>query len=165
MLDHLFQLLTPYLLHLFPSTRLASVLPPGSNSAPIDIIDQPVWQFLAALALHASAEQQQILVATLREKVLENISNAKRNGGAENDESWTKLANVNLFLNALGIQFSGDQFVFKSCQFCFSFEWLCPDLKLWFLQSNTLSTNAMLLESYLRSVLPGFLSLQELMLC
>ena len=116
MMDHLFQLLAPYLLRLFPSTRLASVLPPGLDSTPLDIIDQPVWQFLAAFALHASSEQQQILVSVLREKVLENISNATTGPSVDGNEQWTKLANVNLFLNALGIQFSGNQFVFKTCQ-------------------------------------------------
>jgi Topoisomerase II-associated protein PAT1 len=121
MMDHLFQLLAPYLLRLFPSTRLASVLPPGLDSTPLDIIDQPVWQFLAAFALHASSEQQQILVSVLREKVLENISNATTGQSVDGNEQWTKLANVNLFLNALGIQFSGNQFVFKTCQSFFLF--------------------------------------------
>jgi DNA topoisomerase 2-associated protein PAT1 len=116
MLDHLFQLLTPYLLQLFPSSRLASAPPLGSDNTPIDIMDQPAWQFLAALALHASSEQQQTLVATLREKVLESIANAKSGQVVDGDEQWAKLANVNLFLNALGIQFSGGQFVFKTCQ-------------------------------------------------
>src|SRR5215472_4273511 len=79
MLDHLFQLLEPHLLHLFPSQRLAPGILPGPGSTPADILDQPVWQFLAALALHASTEQQQLLVTVLREKVLENVT-AHNNG-------------------------------------------------------------------------------------
>jgi DNA topoisomerase 2-associated protein PAT1 len=117
MFDHLFQLLAPYLPLLFPSTRLTSILPSGSDQTPFDVIDQPVWQFLAALALHASAEQQQVLVASLREKVMENIADANRSQSADGEESWTRLANVNLFLNALGLQFNGNQFIFKSCEF------------------------------------------------
>lgn len=115
MLDHLFQLLAPYLLQLFPSNRLASVMPPATGPGPTDVIDQPVWQFLAALALHASTEQQQILVTVLREKVLENVLGTNQ-GWVDDDDRRTKLTNVNLFLNALGIQFSGNQFIFKSCQ-------------------------------------------------
>jgi DNA topoisomerase 2-associated protein PAT1 len=114
MLDHLFQLLSPYFILLFPSFRLASLTPSGLGSTPADIIDQPVWQFLAALALHASTEQQQFLVTTLREKILENVMNTKTGWVADEDERRAKLTNVNLFLNALGIEFSGNQFVFKN---------------------------------------------------
>ena len=115
MLNHLFQLLAPYLLQLFPSNRLAPRTPPSAGPTPTDIIDQPVWQFLAALALHASTEQQQVLVTILREKVLENVMGTNQSW-ADEDERRAKLTNVNLFLNALGIQFSGNQFVFKNCQ-------------------------------------------------
>jgi DNA topoisomerase 2-associated protein PAT1 len=117
MFDHLFQLLSPFFLLLFPSHRLASTTPPGQGSTPVDIIDQPVWQFLAALALHASTEQQQLLVTVLREKILENVTATKSGWVADEDERRAKLANVNLFLNALGIEFSGNQFVFKNCQY------------------------------------------------
>lgn len=107
MLDHLYQLLTPHFPYLFPSTRLASVLPPlGHPNRPTDIIDQPVWQFLAALALHASPEQQQILVTALREKVLENVTSVNKGWVADEEERQTKLANVNLFLHALGLDSS-----------------------------------------------------------
>lgn len=108
MFDHLFQLLAPHFLLLFPSTRLAPVLPPmiGHATTPTDIIDQPVWQFLAALALHAVTEQQQILVTSLREKVLENVLSANKGWVADEDERRTKLANVNLFLHALGLDSS-----------------------------------------------------------
>ncbi|KAF7982606.1 hypothetical protein HWV62_27638 [Athelia sp. TMB] len=106
-LNHLYQLLTPHLSQLFPSTRLASVLPPlGHGNRPTDIMDQPVWQFLAALALHASPEQQQILVTSLREKVLENVESVTKGWVADVEEGQTKLANVNLFLHALGLDSS-----------------------------------------------------------
>lgn len=97
----------PHFPYLFPSTRLASVLPPlGHPNRPTDIIDQPVWQFLAALALHASPEQQQILVTALREKVLENVTSVNKGWVADEEERQTKLANVNLFLHALGLDSS-----------------------------------------------------------
>ncbi|KAH7919056.1 hypothetical protein BV22DRAFT_1041258 [Leucogyrophana mollusca] len=107
MFDHLFQLLTPHFLTLFPSSRLAPQISPlGSLHSTTDMIDQPVWQFLAALALHASAEQQSILVSGLREKVLENVTSASKGWVADEDERQTKLANVNLFLHALGLDSS-----------------------------------------------------------
>jgi DNA topoisomerase 2-associated protein PAT1 len=128
MLDHLFQLLSPYFLFLFPSYRLASLTPPGPGLTPADIIDQPVWQFLAALALHASTEQQQYLVTAMREKILENVTNTKTSWVVDEDERRAKLANVNLFLNALGIEFSGNQFVFQNCQYISSSERARVDL-------------------------------------
>lgn len=107
MLDHLYQLLTPHFPYLFPSTRIALSPPPvGHANGPTDVIDQPVWQFLAALALHASPEQQQLLVTALREKVLENVASANKGWVADEEERRTKLANVNLFLHALGLDSS-----------------------------------------------------------
>jgi len=110
MFDHLFQLLHPNLLYLFPSTRMATALaslPP--NSVPprhTEVLDQPVWQFLAALALHATNEQQQVLVTVLREKVLENVASASKGWVADEDERRAMLGNVNLFLHALGLDSS-----------------------------------------------------------
>jgi DNA topoisomerase 2-associated protein PAT1 len=111
MFDHLFQLLHPNLLYLFPSTRMAAevaALPPNSATPPryTEALDQPVWQFLAALALHATNEQQQALVTTLREKVLENVASANKGWVADEDERRAKLGNVNLFLHALGLDSS-----------------------------------------------------------
>jgi len=111
MFDHLFQLLHPNLLYLFPSTRIAAALatlPPNSAVPPMhtEALDQPVWQFLAALALHATNEQQQALVTALREKVLENVASANKGWVADEDERRAKLGNVNLFLHALGLDSS-----------------------------------------------------------
>jgi DNA topoisomerase 2-associated protein PAT1 len=44
----------------------------------MDVEDQPVWQFLAALAVCADMSQQQALVAEVRDKVLENVTAAHR---------------------------------------------------------------------------------------
>jgi len=111
MFDHLFQLLHPNLLYLFPSTRMATALAslPPNSAAPTrhtEALDQPVWQFLAALALHATNEQQQALVTALREKVLENVASANKGWVADEDERRAKLGNVNLFLHALGLDSS-----------------------------------------------------------
>lgn len=72
----------------------------------IDIIDQPVWQFLAALALHAASEQQHLLVTALRDKILDNVVSVNKGWIQDEGERQTKLANVNLFLHALGLDSS-----------------------------------------------------------
>jgi DNA topoisomerase 2-associated protein PAT1 len=97
MFDHLFQLLQPHLLFLFPSTRLAlaaASLPPNTAITPLhgtDALDQPVWQFL---------------VTSLREKVLENVASANKVWVTDEDERIAKIGNVNLFLHALGLDSS-----------------------------------------------------------
>jgi len=105
--DHLFQLLMPHFVLLFPSTRLAAQsLHVAAPLPATDILDQPVWQFLAALALHASSDQQSILVTSLREKVLDIVTSVNKGWVADEEERQTKLANVNLFLHALGLDSS-----------------------------------------------------------
>ncbi|KAG1850650.1 topoisomerase II-associated protein PAT1 [Suillus subluteus] len=107
MFDHLFQLLMPHFVLLFPSTRLvAQPLPVAAPLPPTDILDQPVWQFLAALALHASSDQQSILVTSLREKVLDIVTSVSKGWVPDEEARQTKLANVNLFLHALGLDSS-----------------------------------------------------------
>ena len=107
MFDHLFQLLMSHFVLLFPSTRLAAQpLPVVAPLIHTDILDQPVWQFLAALALHASPDQQSILVTSLREKVLDIVTSVNKGWVADEEERQTKLANVNLFLHALGLDSS-----------------------------------------------------------
>lgn len=105
MFDHLFELLTPHLPSLFPSTRIAANMSPG-HVEHADHADQPVWQLLAAIALHAVAEQHHVLVAVLRDKILENVLSVNKGWVASEDERQTKLANVNLFLHALGLDSS-----------------------------------------------------------
>ncbi|KAL4250335.1 PAT1 family protein [Abortiporus biennis] len=107
MYDVLFRLLTPHLVFLFPSVRQAVVTGLQILEIPqLDVIDQPVWQFLAALALNASLEQQQILVTSLRERVLENVTSAAKGWVAEEENKTIRLANVNIFLHALGLDSS-----------------------------------------------------------
>ncbi|KAG0230674.1 hypothetical protein BGW42_000792 [Actinomortierella wolfii] len=64
-----------------------------------------VWRFLAALAVGASVEQQHILVTGVREQVLENVIAAK-SSRLTPDKAAQRIANVNLFLHALGLDAS-----------------------------------------------------------
>lgn len=105
MFNTLFHVIAQHLLLLFPSTRAAAI--GGTNFVPTpqhDIADQQIWQLLAAIALHASLEQQQYLVATLREKILENVVSVR--GWASNEDAAIKLANIDIFLHALGLDSS-----------------------------------------------------------
>lgn len=105
MYNLLFDLLRPHLHLLFPSVRLGGVN--FYNVPNADVIDQPVWQFLATLAVHANEEQQQTLVTSLREIVLENVATATKGWSADSEERRRlRLANVNLFLHALGLDSS-----------------------------------------------------------
>lgn len=107
MFDHLFSLLAPHLAVLFPSVRQARVANiPYLDVPDLDTIDQPVWQFLAALGLNASLEQQQVLVTSLRERVLENVTSAVKGWVSDEETRKMRLANVNIFLHALGLDSS-----------------------------------------------------------
>ncbi|KAG0270011.1 hypothetical protein DFQ27_000975 [Actinomortierella ambigua] len=64
-----------------------------------------VWRFLAALAVGASVEQQHVLVTGVREQVLENVIAAK-SSRLTPDKAAQRIANVNLFLHALGLDAS-----------------------------------------------------------
>lgn len=74
------------LLALFPSTRLLASLPFGflastsafSSRPESDGDDEPVWRFLASLAVCADPEQQQGLVMGVRDKVVENVRAARQ---------------------------------------------------------------------------------------
>ncbi|KAF8739057.1 Topoisomerase II-associated protein PAT1, partial [Rhizoctonia solani] len=107
--DTLFRSLAQHLVSLFPSTRHAAAqtfggalyLPEGP-----DVADEPVWQFCAALAVNADMQQQQQLVAELRDKVLENVAGATKGWVADERIRALKLTNVNLFLHALGLDSS-----------------------------------------------------------
>jgi DNA topoisomerase 2-associated protein PAT1 len=105
MFDHLFQLLAPHLLLLFPSTRINKP-ESANNQIQTDIVVQPVWQFLAALALHAVVEQHHILASTLCEKILDNVPSVNKGWVHDEAERQTKLANFNLFLHALNLDCS-----------------------------------------------------------
>jgi hypothetical protein len=60
----------------------------------VDALDQPIWNFLATFALHTSSDQQQIMVAILREKILDTVLSANQEWSAEGGAR--RIANVNL---------------------------------------------------------------------
>ncbi|KAL1918663.1 uncharacterized protein VTP21DRAFT_2685 [Calcarisporiella thermophila] len=93
--NYLFSSLHHHFISLFP--------PPSAGD------DMYVWQFMAAIAVGASVEQQHVLVTEIREKVLENVSAATRDSGGVggmSEKAALKIANVNLFLHALGLDAS-----------------------------------------------------------
>lgn len=126
----LFSRLTAHgqLVTLFPSTRTKMSLPfgvsyymgsglgqqlsaqtVGGKYRNVDLEDEPSWNLMAALAIGASMDQQQVLVQELREKILENVISAKewqkRNPGAVQDDinPDIRIRNVNLLLHALNL--------------------------------------------------------------
>ncbi|BGP12158.1 hypothetical protein JCM10213_004723 [Rhodosporidiobolus nylandii] len=114
------------LLALFPSTRLLASLPFGflaaSPSALLgasalrpgqeaDNDDEPVWRFLASVAVCAGPEQQQGLVMGVRDKVVENVRAARAVEGGKvkgvgMEVAAAKIRNVNLLLHALSLDAS-----------------------------------------------------------
>ncbi|GAA95585.1 uncharacterized protein L969DRAFT_92717 [Mixia osmundae IAM 14324] len=109
--DTLFGRLHGNLVSLFPSTRAQ---PFGKPLAPpqmlqlrpeIDRDDEPVWSFLAALAVSASAEQQQLLISEVRDKILENVVSAKKQW-VPDPIGELRIRNVNVLLGALGLDAS-----------------------------------------------------------
>ncbi|KAF9990122.1 hypothetical protein BGZ75_003449 [Mortierella antarctica] len=67
--------------------------------------DVHVWRFLAAMAVGAAVEQQHVLVTEVREQVLENVIAAQTTRMAP-EKAVQRIANVNLFLHALGLDAS-----------------------------------------------------------
>ncbi|RUS25739.1 topoisomerase II-associated protein PAT1 [Jimgerdemannia flammicorona] len=97
----LFATLQTHFLSLFPPVVPVTALPALAAAAD----DMYVWQFLAAMAVGASMEQQHVLVTEVRERVLENVVVASNHRLPE-DKARHKIANVNLFLHALGLDAS-----------------------------------------------------------
>lgn len=80
--------------------RLEAVLPyifPGTVNTGEDVY---VWQFLAAIGIGASPEQQSRLVMAVKDRVLETVAMAKT---LPPDMSSQRLANVNLFMRSIGL--------------------------------------------------------------
>lgn len=98
---------------LFPSTRAKANLPFGtmiesSRKNQLEVEDQSVWQLMAALAVSANMNQQQLIVTGLREKILENVLEAKQwradtSEANRSEEGDIRIRNVNLLLHALGL--------------------------------------------------------------
>jgi DNA topoisomerase 2-associated protein PAT1 len=65
-----------------------------------DTEDMYVWQFLAAMGAGASPEQQQRLVLGVKDRVMETVNVSK---ALPPDMAAARLANVNLFMRAIGL--------------------------------------------------------------
>ncbi|PMD36145.1 topoisomerase II-associated protein-like protein PAT1 [Hyaloscypha variabilis F] len=70
---------------------------PGTVNTGEDVY---VWQFLAAIGIGASPEQQQRLVMAVKDRVMETVALAKTLPPAMSSQ---RLANVNLFMRSIGL--------------------------------------------------------------
>lgn len=86
----LFNILEPTLPYIFPGT-------------PVSGEDAYVWSLLAALGIGANAEQQQRLVVAVKDRVLGTVEVAKT---LPQDLKTQRLTNVNLFMQAIGLDVS-----------------------------------------------------------
>lgn len=75
---------------------LALVFPASINAGD----DMYVWQFLAAMGIGASPDQQSRLVMGVKDRVMDTVAHAKT---LPDDLGKPRLNNVNLFLEALGL--------------------------------------------------------------
>lgn len=88
--SNFFNLLEPTLPHIFPGT-------PATGE------DGHVWQLLAALGIGATEGQQQRLVIAVKDRVNGTVEVART---LPIDLSAQRLANVNLFMQAIGLDVS-----------------------------------------------------------
>ncbi|KAH7089077.1 topoisomerase II-associated protein PAT1 [Paraphoma chrysanthemicola] len=73
------------------------VIFPGSIN---ETDDMYIWQYLAAMGVGASPEQQQRLVLGVKDRVMETVTVSK---ALPADMASARLANVNLFMRAIGL--------------------------------------------------------------
>lgn len=85
--NHLFDVLEPVLPLLFPG-------PVNTGD------DMYVWQFLAAVGIGASPEQQQRLVIAVKDRVMDTVAQSR---ALPAEMSRQRLGNVNLFMRAIGL--------------------------------------------------------------
>ncbi|PYH72893.1 deadenylation-dependent mRNA-decapping factor PAT1 [Aspergillus vadensis CBS 113365] len=74
----------------------ADIFPSAINAGD----DMYVWQFLAAVGIGASPEQQQRLVIAVKDRVMETVTYSKT---LPADMASARLGNVNLFMRAIGL--------------------------------------------------------------
>jgi len=85
--NRLFDILEPVLPQIFPG--------------PVNVGDDMyVWQFLAAVGIGASPEQQQRLVIAVKDRVMDTVSQSR---ALPAEMSRQRLGNVNLFMRAIGL--------------------------------------------------------------
>ncbi|KAI1461576.1 topoisomerase II-associated protein PAT1 [Annulohypoxylon moriforme] len=85
--NQFFDALEPTLPHIFPGTVASGE-------------DIYVWQFLAAIGIGASLEEQQRLVLAVKDRVMDTYSLSKT---LPADMAKTRLDNVNLFMRSIGL--------------------------------------------------------------
>ncbi|KAI1095003.1 topoisomerase II-associated protein PAT1 [Rostrohypoxylon terebratum] len=85
--NQFFNALEPTLPHIFPGTVASGE-------------DIYVWQFLAAIGIGASLEEQQRLVLAVKDRVMDTYSLSKT---LPPDMAKTRLDNVNLFMRSIGL--------------------------------------------------------------
>lgn len=76
------------------------VLPVSFPGGINDTDDMYIWQFLAAMGVGASPEQQQRLVIGVKDRVMETVTVSK---ALPAEMAGARLANVNLFMRAIGL--------------------------------------------------------------
>ncbi|ORX43994.1 hypothetical protein DM01DRAFT_1340550 [Hesseltinella vesiculosa] len=103
----LFQALQGRFASIFPAVYYLVPSNPSMdmNQLLLNIDDMYIWQFLAAIAVGASMEQQHVLVTEVRDRVMENIILAKSNR-LPLDRATHRIDNTNLFLHSLGLDAS-----------------------------------------------------------
>lgn len=85
--NHLFDILEPVLPLIFPG--------------PVNVGDDMyVWQFLAAMGIGASPDQQQRLVIAVKDRVMDTVGQSR---ALPAEMSRQRLGNVNLFMRAIGL--------------------------------------------------------------
>lgn len=88
--EQIFLQLKPHLAQLFP---------------PRHVENSYVWHFLASLALAATLEHQRLLVDAVRDRIFGTMAEAK---SLPLDVGAAKIANLNLFLNVMGLNATFD---------------------------------------------------------
>lgn len=87
--NRLFDAIEPVLPYIFPTDTNVSASE-----------DVHVWQFLAAMGVGASQDQQQRLVVGVKDRVMETVAVSKT---LPDEIGGRRLANVNLFMRAIGL--------------------------------------------------------------
>lgn len=87
--NRLFDMIEPVLPYIFPT---------DTNLSASD--DVHVWQFLAAMGVGASPDQQQRLVVGVKDRVMETVAVSKT---LPEEIGGRRLADVNLFMRAIGL--------------------------------------------------------------
>jgi DNA topoisomerase 2-associated protein PAT1 len=96
--------LAPNFLYLFPSYRITGDTA-YTAALPADV-DSRAWQFLAVFATLAHHDARPALVTGLRDKILADLAATRVDWVPDEGERTARLANLNLFLNSLGLDSS-----------------------------------------------------------